>query len=354
VLANIKKTTLVKNTIILLSIILLLVSCEKKKIHKDDFNLTVTAKNFPDSTKVYLYDENLEIKLDSTYVVNESFKISGKVNLPSLSYLFFHDSENKRSEDYKYLFIENKDISIEGEYLDFFNSKVTGSNQTDLLSKYKSLSENSDKSKKVSNQLNFLYSHANNQMALNELLYKKKEVSKDSLLLFYKKLDSINSNSPKGQALLAYTKKVNIKIGDKFRDISGNDLKGVQHKLSDYFGKVILLNFWSPDCPYSSQQQKKEFPKLVQKYNLENFIIISYFIDKEKEEWEKSGENKYDNWLYISDLKGMKGKNISEYDVTGPPNSFLIDKSGIVVKSFIGYYEGDNSIEKKIDEILNK
>jgi glutathione peroxidase-family protein len=58
--------------------------------------------------------------------------------------------------------------------------------------------------------------------------------------------------------------------------------------------------------------------------------------------------------LNISDLKGMKGKNISEYDVTGPPNSFLIDKNGIVVKSFIGYYEGDNSIEKKIDQLLNK
>ena len=345
-----------KNYIILLSIILLLISCEEKRKEnqKDGFNLTVNAKNFPDSTKVYLYDEDLEIKLDSTYVLNENFKFSGKVNLPSLSYLFFHDSENKRSEDYKYLFIENKDISIEGKYLDFYNSKVTGSNQTDLLREYESLTDNSNPTNKISNQLNFLYSNANNQMALNELLYKKKEISKDSLFLFYKKLDSINANSPKGQELLAYTKIVNVKIGDKFRDISGYDLKGVQHKLSDYYGKIILLDFWSPDCPYSSQQHKKELPQLVQKYNPEDFIIISYFVDKEKKDWEKSGEKDYINWLNISDLKGLKGKNISEYDVTGTPSNFLIDKKGYIVKSFFDFYEGENRIENEIDQLLQK
>lgn len=189
-------------------------------------------------------------------------------------------------------------------------------------------------------------------MTLNELLYKKKEVSKDSLLLFHQKLDSINSNSPKGQELLSYINAVQIKSGDKFRDIWGNDLNGVQHKLSDYYGKVILLDFWSPDCPYSSEQHKKELPKLVQKYNQEDFIIISYCIDTEKEGWEKSSKKNYDNWLNISDLEGMNGQNISEYDVTGTPTSFLIDNDGIIVKSFIGFYEGENRIEKEIDKLL--
>lgn len=290
--------------------------------------------------------------MDSAYVINESFKFSGKVDLPSLCYLFFYDSENNRSEHYKNLFLENKEISIVGEYSDFFYSKVTGSKQTNLLTKYYSISAKSEKSKKFYNQLDFLYSNANNQMALNELLYKKKEISKDSLLVFYKKLDSINSNSPKGQELLTYTKTVQLKTGDKFRDIWGNDQNGVQHKLSDYYGKIILLDFWSPDCPYSSQQHKKELPKLVQKYNQEDFIIISYFVDTEKDAFEKSGNNDYNNWLNISDLKGMKGENILEYDITGTPNSFLIDKNGIVVKSFIDYYEGENRIEKEIDQLL--
>lgn len=331
------------------------ISCKKENQEqiKEKFNLSVTAKNFPDSTKVILYNRDIDLNIDSTYVINESFKLSGTVDLPSLGYLFFYDIENEPIDHYKYLFLENNDISIFGEYSDFFDAKVTGSKQTDLLTEYESISLNNDESRNKINQLDFLYLNANNQMALNELLYKKKEISKDSLLLFHRKLDSINSNSPKGQELLAYINTVQIKIGDKFRDISGNDLNGVKHHLSDYYGKVILLDFWSTNCPYSKEQHKKELPKLVQKYNQEDFIIISYCIDTEKENWEKTSENNYNNWLNISDLTGMKGVNISQYDVTGTPTSFLINKNGIIVKSFNGFYEGENRIEKEIDQLIN-
>lgn len=334
--------------------IILLASCAKgnKDLKEKGFTLTVTAKNFPDSTQVYLYDEAREIILDSTYVLNEKFKLSGQVDLPVLGYLFFYDLENKPIDHYKYLYLENKDIAIDGEYSDFFNAQVTGSDQTDLMTAFDSVSANSETSKKISDQLDFLFSNANNQMAISNILYKKKEISKDSLLLFYTKLDAINSNSPKGQELLAYSKTISLKIGDKFRDISGNDLQGVEHKLSDYYGKVILLDFWSPDCPYSSQQHEKEFPKLIQKYNPEDFIIISYFIDEEKKDWEKLVKKEDANWLIISDLKGIKGENLSKYDVTGSPINFLIDKNGIVVFSSDGYYEGQNKIEKAIDELL--
>lgn len=343
-----------KKVILLLSIFILIVCCEKKKksINTDGFSLNVTVRDLPDSTKVYLYDENIELKMDSSYVVNETFRFNGRVDLPSLCYLFFFDSQNNRSENYVYLFLENQDIYIDGKFSDFFNAKITGSNQTDLLNKYRSISVSGTESNIVSNQVDFLYSNANNQMALNELLYKKKEFSKDSLLLFYEKLDFINANSPKGQELLAYSKIIQIKTGDKFRDISGIDIKNSQHKLSDFSGKVILLDFWSPDCPYSRLQHEKELPGLIQKYNQEDFVIVSYFIGEEKDKFEKSNFNGYNNWLNITDLKGMKGENISKYDVTGTPNSFLINKNGIIVKSFIDFHEGENRIEKEIDKLL--
>lgn len=340
--------------IILLLSVFICIACgkETKKTSVNGFELAVKAKKIPDSTKVYLYDENIEVKMDSAYVLNESFEFYGKVDYPSLCYLFFYDRENMRSKNYKYLFIENSDINIDGEFSDFLNARVTGSEQTDLLTRYDSISANSDELTKVPNQLDFIYSNANNQMTLNALLHKKKEISKDSLLLFHKKLDSINANSPKGQELLAYTKAVQVKTGDKFRDILGNDLNKIEHKLSDYYGKVILLNFYSPTCGYCRQQHKKEFPRLIEKYNKDNFILISYNVDENKKEWKKLSQKEYINWLNISDLKGMKGENVSKYDVTGVPNNFLIDKNGIIVNSFVGFYEGQNRLEMEIDQLL--
>lgn len=149
-------------TVLLLLIVLAFISCNKKqrKTHTDGFKITVTAKNFPDSTRVFLYNRDIDKNIDSTYVVNESFKFYGKVDLPSLCYLFFFDRENKPIDHCNYFFLENSPISVVGDYSDFFNSKVTGSKQTDLLHKYKTISADSTKLTKAFNQLDFLYSNA--------------------------------------------------------------------------------------------------------------------------------------------------------------------------------------------------
>ncbi|WP_262707997.1 hypothetical protein [Gelidibacter gilvus] len=41
-----------------------------------------------------------------------------------------------------------------------------------------------------------------------------------------------------------------------------------------------------------------------------------------------------------------------KYEVTGSPMNFLIDKNGIVVLYTDGYFEGQNKIEKAIDELM--
>ena len=97
---------------------------------------------------------------------------------------------------------------------------------------------------------------------------------------------------------------------------------------------------------------EKEFPELVKKYNNEDFIIVSYSLDTKEKAWKKSSEDDKINWLNISDLKGMKSKNVTNYAITAIPNSFLIDQNGIIVKSFVGFSEGANIIEKEIDQLL--
>lgn len=36
----------------------------------------------------------------------------------------------------------------------------------------------------------------------------------------------------------------NLRIGKAAADIEGEDVEGVKFKLSDYRGKVVLLDFW--------------------------------------------------------------------------------------------------------------
>lgn len=366
-----------KKYILILAILTLGISCENegKKVKSKRFILKVKADNFPDSTKVYLYNRDIDKNIDSTYVINEEFEFSGRINLPSLSYLNFFDKTGRSLEPYTYFYLENNLIEIEGEYDDFLNAKITGSNQTDLQKKYDSIATSLVKKAKQEiaeisdsieiirtksrynkmiwkKQNEFLFNHANNQMSIHTLLYRKKKISKDSLLVFYETLDSINAQSVKGNELYLYASSKDIKVGDHYRDISGIDLSGKNHNLSDFEGKVILLDFWGTGCVPCRKQNKSEFQQLYNKYKGDSFVLISYSLDTQKKFWEKSSKEDNIRWINISDLQGFKSKNVRQYAVQAIPNSFLIDQNGIVVKSFIGFSEGQNTIEKEIDKIL--
>jgi peroxiredoxin len=42
------------------------------------------------------------------------------------------------------------------------------------------------------------------------------------------------------------------------------DLQGSLHKLSDYRGKIVIINFWSAECPHSERADRSTMACLVQ------------------------------------------------------------------------------------------
>jgi peroxiredoxin len=42
------------------------------------------------------------------------------------------------------------------------------------------------------------------------------------------------------------------------------DLQGVPHKLSDYRGRIVIINFWSAECPHSERADRSIMACLVQ------------------------------------------------------------------------------------------
>ena len=41
--------------------------------------------------------------------------------------------------------------------------------------------------------------------------------------------------------------------GDLVPDFTLPDLDGTSHTLSDYRGRVVIVNFWSAECPWSER-----------------------------------------------------------------------------------------------------
>ena len=109
-------------------------------------------------------------------------------------------------------------------------------------------------------------------------------------------------------------------------------------QLSDYKGKVILLNFWATWCPPC----RAEMPTIEKLYqalkNEPNFVFLA--VDAhEKPDQVKSFIKK--NGYSFPVLLDTTGEADAEYSVQAIPTTYLIDRSGHVLGGAAGGREWD-------------
>lgn len=110
------------------------------------------------------------------------------------------------------------------------------------------------------------------------------------------------------------------------------DTKGKDINLSDFRGKVVLLDFWATWCVPCN----KEFPYLIkfyQEHYKDDFIILAVNIDNNKENMNRFLREQYLE-SYVSHKFPVifdKDKKIPPlYKLESMPTSIFIDKKGII------------------------
>ena len=155
-------------------------------------------------------------------------------------------------------------------------------------------------------------------------------------------LSSVVEESLKGKTLGEENKKLLEEATKKLSELSFLTLDGKEVKLSDYKGKVVLVNFWASWCP-PCKEEMPIFEKVYQKYRDKNFVILAVNMDTSegamKEFLEK---NRYS--FPIVRIKGEAGLNIP-----GLPTSYLVDKDGSVKKIRLGVYR---ELEEDLSKLL--
>lgn len=333
----------------------------------NSFTLTANIENLKDNLTVILARVDLQnfhgVSIDSTLSKNGVFKFQGTVAEPSQYQIMILDYEAQVGKGI-FLWLERGDITIIGNYDNFENAKINGSKLTDLSKKYNGIAESYSNQMKngeidykdyqidiKKDQLNFLYENPNNSVSLTNFLSFTDKVTKDSLQLFYDKLDGNLQDSKNGIALKNSLQIKKIKVGEQFINIAAKDLKGNNVSLSDFKGKVIVLDFWAYWCHFCHEQNQDEFPILKEKYKNEDFVIVSYSVDVDKKLWEKSSETDKIDWINISNLAGINDKAVTQYGVQVYPTSFIIDKEGNLFKIMKGYQSG--MIETELDKLFD-
>jgi peroxiredoxin len=110
-------------------------------------------------------------------------------------------------------------------------------------------------------------------------------------------------------------------------------LDGKKISIAEYKGKVIFLNIWATWCP-PCVEEMPSMEKLYQKLKGESFEILAVSIDVSGSESVLPFMKKHK--LSFPALLDTKGDIKSLYQTTGVPESFIIDKEGIIVEKIIG------------------
>lgn len=137
-----------------------------------------------------------------------------------------------------------------------------------------------------------------------------------------------------------------LEVGKKVPDFKMTDLDGEPVNISDYKGKIVMLNFWATWCQYCDL----EMPDL-DKVNKDDKVVVLAINVRENEKIvrEYIDEGGY-SMKVIMDEDGALAET---FYVNSFPTTFFIDEEGILLGSVPGMMTMDQML-KILDDIKNE
>jgi len=130
-------------------------------------------------------------------------------------------------------------------------------------------------------------------------------------------------------------------------DFTLQDMSGKSVKLSDYKGKVVLLEFWATWCP-PCRATVPGLEKLHNNYKDKGLVVLAVSMDEGG--WDEVKSFIADHRITYAVLKGTDDV-AAQYQVRSIPLILILNKEGKVSKRYLGV-GGDEDLEQDIKSVL--
>jgi peroxiredoxin len=134
---------------------------------------------------------------------------------------------------------------------------------------------------------------------------------------------------------------------------------GTKTQISDYRGKVLLLNFWATDCG-GCVLEIPSFIELEKAYKGKGFTAVGVSMDISYEDLKNANEA----WARVRPFVAKHGINypiamgddaISKaYALNSFPATYLIDKSGKIAVAYVGVVINKDNVETNLKSLLSE
>lgn len=129
------------------------------------------------------------------------------------------------------------------------------------------------------------------------------------------------------------------------------DLSGKTHKLEDYRGKVVMVQFWATWCP-PCLKEMPAMQRLEKKMTGKPFVILAVNMGEGEKEVREFVNKMQVGFTVLMD---EEGKGVGDWKVFVAPSTFLLDPQGNIRHTLQGGAEWDEPVYvKAIGELLPK
>lgn len=124
-----------------------------------------------------------------------------------------------------------------------------------------------------------------------------------------------------------------LDTGDKAPDFELRSTEGRSYSLSSFTGKVVVLEWFNPGCPFVKYAYKNELTKTLAKENSDVvWLAINSSAPNKQGHGIKANKKAKGKWNIpypiLLDESGIVGK---QYDAKTTPHMYVIDQNGILV-----------------------
>lgn len=137
--------------------------------------------------------------------------------------------------------------------------------------------------------------------------------------------------SKEGKALLAdFDKVMSVNVGGTPADFTLPDPEGNDLKLSQFRGKILLLDFWASWCG-PCRAEMPNVKDIYAKYHDKGLEILGVSLDESKDKWVDAIAKEELPWSHVSALKGWDCPVAKQFNVTGIPRMYILDTDGKII-----------------------